>query len=112
MESPKIVREVSVTNREGFHLRAATVLMNAARRFDADIVIIKGSMSVDAKSTPLQLLGLGAFQGDVLMLEAVGADAQRAVDALHTLFERHFEEEEEGPHFQDASDPESLKEAR
>ena len=112
MEASKIVREVSVTNREGFHLRAATVLMNTARSFEADIVIIKGSMSVDAKSTPLQLLGLGAFQGDVLMLEAVGDDAQRAIDTLHALFERHFEEEGEGPHFQDVNDSESLKEAR
>lgn len=112
MEAPKAVREVSVTNREGFHLRAATVLMNTARSFNADIVIIKGSMSVDAKSTPLQLLGLGAFQGDVLMLEAVGEDAQEAVDTLGALFERHFEEEGDGPHFQDANDPESIKEAR
>lgn len=100
-----------MTNREGFHLRAATVLMNTARSFKADIVIIKGSMTVDAKSTPLQLLGLGAFQGDVLLIEAVGADAQRAVDALHDLFERHFEEEGEKPHFQNTKDSKSLKEA-
>lgn len=112
MEAPKAVREVSVTNREGFHLRAATVLMNSARSFEADIVIIKGGMTVDAKSTPLQLLALGAFQGDLLTLEAVGPDADRAVDALCNLFERHFEEDGEGPHFQDAGDPESLKESR
>ena len=101
-----------MTNREGFHLRAATVLMNTARSFVADITIIKGGMTVDAKSTPLQLLGLGAFQGDVLMLEAIGDDAEQAVEALQALFERHFEEEGASSRFQDIDDSEPLEETR
>ncbi|MGD9125790.1 MAG: HPr family phosphocarrier protein [Planctomycetia bacterium] len=111
MEAPKAIREVIVANREGFHLRAAMVLMHAARKFKADITILKGGMTVDAKSTPLQLLALGAFHGDVLTLEAVGDDAEQAVEELQLLFERHFEEGE-GPHYQDVDDSEPLEETR
>jgi phosphotransferase system HPr (HPr) family protein len=86
-------RTVTVVNREGFHLRAAMLLIALARRFDASIAIVKGSFRGDAKSTPLQLLGLGANQGDRVILEAVGDDAHDAVDALAELFASHFSEE-------------------
>ncbi len=65
-----------------------------ARRFEANISIVKGSLTVDAKSTPLQLLGLGAFQGDQVLLEANGQDAEQAVETLANLFDSHFQVEE------------------
>ena len=86
-------QNVTVTNKEGLHLRAATLFTALARRFESKIDIIKGDQKADGKSTPLQLTALGAFQGDVVTICASGrSDAQEAVDALVALFVANFEE--------------------
>ncbi len=95
MDEVKATRTVTVTNSAGFHLRAATLFMNLARRFDSHVEVIKDSQRADGKSTPLQLTALGAWEGDQLVLEATGADAEQALDALVELFVTNFEEEEE-----------------
>ncbi|NLE38161.1 MAG: HPr family phosphocarrier protein [Pirellulaceae bacterium] len=92
MTNNELTRTVAVVNHEGFHLRATTLLVNLARRFDSTITLVKGSYSVDAKSTPLQLLGLDAHQGDRITLKANGHDAGEALDALAELFASHFED--------------------
>lgn len=96
--SNEATRTVTVMNREGFHLRAASLLVSSARRFDSAISIVKGNHVVDGKSTPLQLLGLGAEQGEVLVLKATGNDAHDALDALADLFASHFEEPPKDDH--------------
>ena len=64
-----------------------------ARRFRSDIALVKGDLSADGKNTPLQLLALVAEQGDQLTLEAVGDDADGAMEALADLFACGFREE-------------------
>lgn len=93
MDDPRATRSIGVVNREGFHLRAATLLVKLARQFQSHIFLVKGSVRVDAKSTPLQLVGLGAYQGDQVLLEAVGEDAEEAIDAINELFASHFDED-------------------
>jgi phosphocarrier protein HPr len=85
-------RTVTVVNHEGVHLRAATLLGNLARRFDATISVAKGNLVVDAKSTPLHLLALGADHGEDLVLKATGDDAEEALAALAELFAACFPE--------------------
>jgi len=92
MTNSELTRTVTVVNHEGFHLRAMTLLVNLARRFDATITLVKGNYSVDAKNTPLQLLGLDAHQGDTITVKASGRDAGEALDALAELFASHFED--------------------
>lgn len=92
MAENEATRTVTVTNYEGVHLRAATLLGSLAQRFDSTISVAKGNHVVDAKSTPLQWLSLGAGQGEVLVLKAVGQDAAEAVDALAGMLAAHFEE--------------------
>jgi len=88
-------RNVTLTNKEGLHLRAATLFTTHARRFESKIDVIKGDQRVDGKSTPLHLTALGAFRGDVVTIEAYGqSDAQEAVDALVALLAANFEEEQ------------------
>ncbi len=95
MGEVKATRTVVVTNSAGFHLRAATLFVNLARQFDSQIEVVKDAQHADGKSTPLQLTALGAWEGDQLLLEAVGEDAARAVDALVELFAANFDEEDE-----------------
>ena len=93
MDNLKATRTVTVLNPEGLHLRAATLVVLLARRFRSDIALVKGSVSAEAKSMPLQLLGLVAEQGDQLTLEAVGDDADAALEALAELFASDFQED-------------------
>lgn len=95
MDQPDATRTVVVTNREGFHLRAATLFVSLARQFNSEIELSKDRRRVDGKSTPLQLVSLGAWRGDTLLLEAAGRDAQKALEALVALFASNFEEDPE-----------------
>lgn len=98
MDEPRAIRTVTMSNRGGFHLRAATLFGDLARRFECQIEVAKVSGFADGKSTPLQLLGLDAHQGDQLVLEAVGDDADAALDALVELITYElFEEDEPNP---------------
>jgi len=80
-----VSREVTVLNPSGLHLRPASLIAETASRFTARIEIVKESLRVNARSI-LELATLVARQGDVLRLEADGADAELALQALEALF--------------------------
>ena len=105
MAKKEATQTVIVVNHGGVHLRAATLLVSLARQFESTISVTKGSLTVDGKSTPLQLLALGADQGEKLAIKAIGEDADEAVDALVDLFAAHFEELSE-------DDPEEVGQGR
>lgn len=92
MSEPAATRTVIVANRAGMHARAAVMIATLARKFDAKILITKGLQQVEATDV-LQLLSLGAAQGESLSLEAVGVDRQGALDSLEELFIRKFDED-------------------
>ncbi|MGA2031359.1 MAG: HPr family phosphocarrier protein [Thermoguttaceae bacterium] len=85
-------RTVVVTNRLGIHARPAVLIVTLARQFNAAITLIKDNMRVEATEV-LQVLSLGAGQGQQLELEASGADAPQALDAMEQLFIHKFDEE-------------------
>jgi phosphotransferase system HPr (HPr) family protein len=81
MCNDKATRTVIISNRTGIHVRAAMEIDNLARRFDAKVRLSnKGVCAED--TTVWELLKLGAWVGDELLLEATGPEAQSAVDAL------------------------------
>jgi phosphotransferase system HPr (HPr) family protein len=94
MCEPKITRTVDVTNPAGIHARAATLIAELVRRFDSRVVVIKGCEQVDARDV-LQILSLGTGHGEQLRFEAVGGDAEAAVDALVKLVADDFGESEQ-----------------
>ena len=66
--------------------------VDLATQFRADVVVInitRGDERVDGKSA-MQMMLLEATQGCVLRIQAIGDDAQEAVDALATLVEASF----------------------
>jgi phosphotransferase system HPr (HPr) family protein len=93
MSELKVVRTVVVGNPQGLHARPADLFVKVAIRFPCEIEVIKGSQRVNGKSI-LDIMTLGAEQGTELSLEAVGPDAQAALDALAELFARNFAEED------------------
>jgi phosphotransferase system HPr (HPr) family protein len=92
MPEPAVKRTVVVLNQAGLHARAAVMVVTEARKFKARVTITKGIEQVDATDV-LQMMTLGAAQGEELALEGSGDDAQQAVDAVEQLFLRKFDEE-------------------
>lgn len=83
---------VTILNRLGLHARPAMALVDTANRFEAAVRVRKESEIVDGKSI-MQVMMLAATQGTELEVEAVGPDADRAIDEIRKLFEDRFGEE-------------------
>jgi len=94
MPEPALKRTVTVANRAGLHARAAVLVVTEARKFDARVVIAKGLHEVEATDV-LQVMSLGAAQGEQLSLEGSGVEAPAALDAIEQLFARKFDEDQE-----------------
>lgn len=86
-----ITRDVGVVNRRGLHARAAAKLVTLAEKFSASVEISKDGQSVSARSI-MGLMMLGAGPGSTVRLRAEGFDAKEALDALVTLIEAGFNE--------------------
>jgi phosphocarrier protein len=86
-----IVRDVVIANALGLHARAAARFVQAAARFESHIRISRGGRAVDGKSL-MGVLLLAASKGTTLTMEADGADAAAALDALASLVATGFGE--------------------
>ena len=85
-------RPVTIVNRLGLHARAATRLVNCASGFTADVRLVRGARSVNAKSI-MGVLTLAAATGAELVVEADGPDEDAAVEAIVALIDDRFGEE-------------------
>jgi phosphocarrier protein len=88
-----ISQNVTIINRLGLHARAATRLVNCASDFAAEIIVKKGSRTVNGKSI-MGVLTLAAANGTELTIEAEGADEKQALSAVVGLILNRFGENE------------------
>ncbi len=95
MNLPKATRTVRVVNSQGVHARAATLIAEVVRRYQSKVSLRKGSERVEGTDV-LQIMSLGAGEGDEVFLEAAGGDAEAVLDALVALFDGRFGNED-GP---------------
>lgn len=93
MHSPPIQRTVIISNPQGLHARPAELLARLAMQFESEVEVIRDDQCVDAKSI-LHVLTLGASQGTQIILQARGADAEAAVEALARLVQNDFATDE------------------
>ena len=91
MNEQKLSRTVIVTNPQGLHVRSADLFVKTASRYQTDIEVVKDNLRVNGKSI-LDILMLAATEGTTLSIEAGGADAAEALDALVQLIEQNFGE--------------------
>jgi len=87
-----ITANVTIINKLGLHARAASRLVNCASGFAAEIEIVRGTRSVNAKSI-MGVLTLAAGLGTELVIQADGHDEQQALDAVTTLIRNRFDED-------------------
>ncbi|MEY3080736.1 MAG: hypothetical protein RJA94_721 [Pseudomonadota bacterium] len=92
MATTVAARELSITNQRGLHARASAKFVKCAEAFDAEITVTRDGMSVPATSI-MGLMMLGAAIGTSIMVEAKGAQAEEALEALSLLVESKFDEE-------------------
>ena len=83
--------ETRIANRLGLHARAAAQLVRMANGFSSNVDLIKSSQSANAK-TIMEVLMLGAAQGEDLVIEAHGDDEKEAVDSIVELIDNRFNE--------------------
>jgi phosphocarrier protein len=88
-----LVRHLLISNKRGLHARAAAKLVTAAEQFGATIDVAKDGQTVSARSI-MGLMMLGAGQGSKVMVSAEGWDAKEAIDAVASLIEAGFYEED------------------
>ncbi|ESQ84741.1 MULTISPECIES: HPr family phosphocarrier protein [unclassified Asticcacaulis] len=92
-ETEQSVRaDVEICNNKGLHARASAKFVKLASSFDAQIYVIKDDNRVDAQSI-MGLLMLGAGKGTMIGIEAEGAQAEDAVNALVELVANRFDED-------------------
>ncbi|HUA88990.1 MAG TPA: glucose PTS transporter subunit IIA, partial [Steroidobacteraceae bacterium] len=72
--TPAIGRRLTLALVHGLHARPAALVATALGPFDAEVRVQRGERSANARST-VALMALGARHGEVLELEARGADA-------------------------------------
>jgi phosphotransferase system HPr (HPr) family protein len=87
-------RLVEITNSLGLHMRPANKFVELALQYQSDIRVHYNGNEYNGKSI-LELTSLAAECGSKLDLEARGADARAAIDALAELVRAQFYEEDE-----------------
>lgn len=85
MSNQSVSKAFQVSGENGFHLRPISLLVELAGRFNSSITVSKGDVSVGARSV-MELLLLGAQEGDVLEITAEGRDSAEALDAIEEFF--------------------------
>ncbi len=75
---------VALPNPAGLHARPAAVLAAEAKKFKADVRLVRDAQEVNAKSV-VAIMGLSTKQGDLIRVKASGPDAGEALRAVSAL---------------------------
>ena len=87
---------LEIRNIKGLHARAAAKFVEVVERFDAGAVVSFDGMVVSGDSI-MGLMMLGVAKGSTFEVTTNGAEADGLAEALKTLVEQKFEEEEFAP---------------
>ncbi|RSK26821.1 phosphocarrier protein HPr [Bacillus sp. HMF5848] len=71
----------TITNDTGLHARPATLLVQAAGRYDSEIQLEYNGRSVNLKSI-MGVMSLGIPKGATITIKVEGNDEQEALDGL------------------------------
>lgn len=76
--------KIVIKNSVGLHARPAVMVVTEASKFKSQIFFVKDNKEYDAKSI-MNILAMGASQGDEIIIKAEGPDEKEAVNTLITL---------------------------
>ncbi len=92
--SKPLSAQLTVTSSNGFHLRPVARFTTLAKSFSCDIMASFNAKNVDAKKANA-LLSLSLEKQDIFTITTQGKEAQKALDALQTLFETLMQDDVE-----------------
>lgn len=84
---------VTIINKLGLHARAASKLVNLSSGFSSQVFLDYQGNKVNAKSI-MGIMMMAASKGTEMVLEVDGEDEQQCLDAIVTLIENRFDEDE------------------
>lgn len=84
-------REVKIVNKLGIHARPAAEIVKTAGKFKCGVTIVRDDLEVNAKSI-MGVMMLAAEFGAIIVIRAVGDDAEQALDALEAVIANKFGE--------------------
>jgi len=90
-ETSTLEVQLTLTNPTGLHARPASLFVQTAARYQANIRAAGHGKEADATSI-IGVLSLGMRQGDTITIRASGVDAQAAIEALSELVHANFYE--------------------
>lgn len=76
-----VKRNIVIKNKLGLHARPASIFVQTANKFEADISIRKGAQEVNGKSI-MGIMMLAAGKGSKVQITANGQDAETAIEEL------------------------------
>ncbi len=79
-----VTRRLRVALLHGIHARPAALIARKVREFDAEVLVLAHGRRASARSA-VSLMSLGVSRDDEIALEAMGAGANAALDALELL---------------------------
>ncbi len=79
-----IKKKLIVKNKQGLHARPAALFVQIANKFDSRITVRRDEDEVNGKSI-MGILMLGAEKGSLIIIEADGDDAQKALEELEKI---------------------------
>ncbi|MCC7097079.1 MAG: HPr family phosphocarrier protein [Thermomonas sp.] len=88
-----IRRDLKIINRLGLHARATARLVHVLSAFQSQATLEVRGREVNAKSI-MGVMLLAAGPGAEVVLRVDGPDEQAASDAVASLFERRFDEDD------------------
>ncbi len=88
-----MVRDLPIINKKGLHARASAKFVQTVEQFEAAVKVTRGGETVGGDSI-MGLMMLSAAPGTSIRVEATGADAGAALDAIAALLADRFGEED------------------
>jgi len=86
-------KKIAIINKLGLHARAAAKFVTLASSFESEIHLQKNQQKINGKSI-MGVMMLAAAKDSQLTLFAEGPDEQDAINALSSLIENRFDENE------------------
>jgi phosphotransferase system HPr (HPr) family protein len=80
----RTVKGILVTLPSGLHVHPATLLAEAIRPLDCEVLIGVGNTRINAKSI-MGLLTLAVPPGETVIVEATGPDGEEAVERIERI---------------------------
>ena len=85
------MKELKVTcnNENGLHMRPAMLVVDAALKFESDIVLVSRKGEASAKSI-METIMLTVEEGDEVTIRAEGSDEDSAVQVIYNIFDKQI----------------------